>query len=411
VIDNHDHRSIVVAGGGILGCLTSLLLVDAGHTVTLIERASELWRETSSVGEGKVHLGLVYAQGSATTRSGMLRAALEFAPVVERALAHAVDWAALGGDPFDYLVMRESLQQPDELAAIYRSLDDEHAALGRPAYLGAALDRLATRKPHADATGMPAFATAERAIDPDALRELVVTAISARSDRLTVLRATRVERVEQTDNGVRVHVVDHESGADDDAAAEQTLEAAALVDARWHWQGYGVQGVTVGPRSLRAKSAVLFDADASERTVTLVLGPFGDVVRRRSTVYASWYPHARIAHEHRAFASRSLIDVVEAANRPVDLDAAVDSQRAALVDLGLLSPHARARAVRTGVIVGDGATDIHVRDSRLHDRDGAGVVLAGRVALPRSLKLTTAPSAAVATVNALDALLRTQGGS
>jgi hypothetical protein len=187
--------------------------------------------------------------------------------------------------------------------------------------------------------------------------------------------------------------------------------AAALVDARWHWQGHGVQGVTVGARNLRAKSAVLFDADASERTVTLVLGPFGDVVRRRSSVYASWYPHARVVHEHRAFASHSLIDAVEATNRPVDLDAAVDSQRTALVNLGLLAPQARARSVHTGVIIGDGATDISVRESLLHDRDGAGVVLAGRVALPRSLKLTTAPSAAVATANALGALLRTQGSS
>lgn len=403
----HDPRSVVVAGGGILGCLTSLLLVDAGHRVTLIEQNAELWRETSSVGEGKVHLGLVYAHGTPATRSGMLHGALEFAPVVERALGRAVDWSALTGDPFDYLVMRDSLLPPAELAAVYRSLDDEYAALGRPAYLGAPIDRLAAHEPHTDETGLPAFTTAERAVDPDALRELVVTAIAARAPRLTVLASTRVASIEQHEGGVRVRAT---RGVGPDAP-EQTLEAAALVDARWHWQGHAVQGISVGPRNLRAKSAMIFDADADARTVTLVLGPFGDVVRRRLSVYASWYPHARIAHEHRPFASSSLIEAVDAANDPADLDAAIDAQRSALVDLGLLAPEARARLVRTGVILGDGPADIHVRESRLHDRDGAGVTLVGRVALPRNFKLTTAPSAALATAHAVDNLLRSESGS
>lgn len=402
MMGSHDPRSVIVAGGGILGCLTSLLLVDAGRSVTLIEQNDELWLETSSVGEGKVHLGLVYAHGTATTRSGMLSGAVAFAPVVERALGHAIDWSTLVGDPFDYLVMRESLLQPDELAAVYRSLDDEHAALGRPPYLGMAIDRLAAREPHTDETGVPAFATAERAVDPDALRELVVAAVAARSDRITVLPATRVQAVDQVDDGVRVRV-SHPRSPD---AVEDALEAAAFVDARWHWQGHGVQGIDVGARNLRAKSAVIFDADASTRTVTLVLGPFGDIVRRSSAVYASWYPHARIAHEHRPFASTALLDAVEAANRSTDAESAAAEQKAALVDLGLLSPRARALSVRTGVIIGDGPTDIDQRGSRLHDRDGAAVSLVGRVALPRNAKLTTAPSAALATATAVDGLLR-----
>jgi glycine/D-amino acid oxidase-like deaminating enzyme len=402
VIESHDPRSVIVAGGGILGCLTSLLLVEAGRRVTLLEQNDELWLETSSVGEGKIHLGLVYAHGSDATRSGMLSGALAFAPVIERALGHAVDWAALSGDPFDYLVMRDSLLRPDELAAVYRSLDDEHIALGRPPYLGRAVDRLAARAPHTDETGMPAFATAERAVDPDALRALVVAAIAARSESLTVLRGARVEAVDQAEDAVSVRVSQPRSP---DAVAD-TLRAAAFVDARWHWQGHGVQGVSVGARNLRAKSAVIFDAGASARTVTLALGPFGDVVRRTSTVYASWYPHARIAHEHRPFASNELLAAVDAANRRTDLEAAAAPQRSALVELGLLSPDARALRVHTGFIVGDGPTDIDVRDSLLHDRAGAGVALVGHIALPRNFKLTTAPSAALATATAIDELLR-----
>ncbi len=407
MIESHDPRSVIVAGGGILGCLTSLLLADAGRTVTLIEQNDDLWLETSSVGEGKVHLGLVYAHGTASTRTGMLSGALAFAPVVERALGHALDWSTLVGDPFDYLVMRDSLLRPDELAAVYRSLDDEHAGLGRPPYLGMAIDQLAAREPHTDETGVPAFATAERAVDPDALRALVVAAIAARSDRITVLPATRVQAVDQTDDRVRVRV-SHPRSPD---CVERTLEAAAFVDARWHWQGHGVQGVSVSPRNLRAKSAVMFDTEASARTVTLVLGPFGDVVRRSSGVYASWYPHARIAHEHRSFASTALLAAVEAANGSTDAESAAAEQTAALVELGLLSPDARALSVRTGVIIGEGSTDIHEHESRLHDRDGAAVALDGRVALPRSLKLTTAPSAALATATAVDTLLREDSAS
>ena len=405
MIEAHDPRSVLVAGGGILGCLTALLLAEAGRSVTLIEQNVELWCETSSVGEGKVHLGLVYARGSAATRSSMLSGAVAFAPVIERALEQSVDWSALVGDPFDYLVMRDSQLRPDELAAVYRSLDDEHAALGRPPYLGMQIDRLVARQPHTDATGVPAFATTERAVDPEALRALVVAALAARGDRITVATSTRVEAVEHGDDSVTVRV------SCTPAVGEKTLTAAAFVDARWHWQGHGVQGFAVGPRNLRAKSAVMFDAGASARTVTLVLGPFGDIVRRRSAVYASWYPLARIAHEHRSFASIELLAAVDAANARRDVEAATAAQRAALVELGLLSPDARALSVRTGVIVGDGAVDIHAPDSRLHDREGAGVTLVGRVALPRNFKLTTAPSAALATAAAVDAMLRAEARS
>ncbi|MER3387416.1 MAG: FAD-dependent oxidoreductase [Microcella pacifica] len=391
-----DPSTVIVAGGGILGCLSSLLLVEAGHSVTLIDAAPELWRGASAAGEGKIHLGLVYARASASTRSQMLQAALDFAPIVERAVGERVDWASLTSDPFDYLVMPDSLASTDELSAVYRSLDEEHARRGRPPYLGLGVDRLAALNPGVDQTGLPVFATAERAIDPNLLREVVLDAVARRAPALRVLTGTRVTAVEHLEGGVRAHLA---------AGAESTMTAAALVDARWEWQGFGVSGVSTPPRNLRVKSSVTLPAGASSRTVTLVVGPYGDVVRRSGSVYASWYPAARRAHEHRPFPSPDAVAALEEATLAGSAHDSAHEQLAALVELGLLEPGAEPVSRHAGFILGEGTLDIDSPRSELHDRRGSGVAIAGKVVLPRTLKFSTAPRAAQEAAAAVTDLL------
>lgn len=394
--DGDPRQHVVVAGGGILGCLTSLLLAECGRAVTLVDAGRELWQGASAAGEGKVHLGLVYSLGSPDSRQSMLRTALDFGPLVERAVGRRVDWPALTSDPFDYLVMPDSLASAEELAAVYRSLDDEHSRLGRPPYLGLDLDRIAAGRAQADPTGLPAFATAERAVDPDRLRAIVVDAIERRAPAVRVISGSRVTAVDQGESGVRVHLDGDESAP---------LTAAAMVDARWAWQGFGVQGVRARRRNLRVKSAAILPAGASERTVTLVVGPYGDVVPRADSVYVSWYPEARRAHEHRAHpSSRALAALAQATVR----GSAHDSSRRqcdALAELGLVDHGVEPIALRAGLIVGDGAADIDSPRSGLHDRRGFGSRVVGRVVLPRSLKFSTAPRAATQAVSAVLPLL------
>lgn len=398
-----DPRSVVVAGGGILGCLSALLLVEAGCTVTLVEREPELWRGASTAGEGKIHLGLVYAAGSLSTRTSMLDGALSFAALVERCVARRLDWTALAGDAFDYLVMPGSLRSEDQLAAVYAELDAEHAARGRPDYLGLAVDRLAARRAHVDAdTRLPAFATAERAVDPDRLREIVMGAMDERAQHLTVLTSHEVTTMEQREGAVRVR---HRDRRDPTTSTESSLVAAAVIDARWAWQGHGVQGARVGPRNLRVKSSLVLPVDASARTVTMVLGPYGDVVSRADSVYASWYPAARRAHEYSAFPSAALQHALAQATSPDPAVSGVDEQLAALRDLGLLARDRPHVGLRAGIIVGDGSVDIDSPQSALHDRADSGVARAGRVIMPRSAKFTTAPAAALDAVTAVELLL------
>lgn len=390
----HDRTDVVVLGGGILGCLTALQCARRGLTVTLVEREPQLWSRASLHNEGKVHLGLVYALGSAETRRALLADALSFAPDLEAALGHGVDWAELQTPGFRYVVMPDSVLDADALAKRYRELDDAYRDAGSPAYLGEQLEALVDLEPSIDEqSGLPFFTTAERAVEPIALRSLVRAQLDDEPS-ITLALGTTARRITQGPRGPIVELDGHGNGDGDghgDGDGGSVSQSTRLViDCRWEQQGVGVEGRAASPRNVRVKAAVRARSAVAVPTSTLVAGPFGDLVQHRDHVYLSWYPDARLHHEFAAAPS----DAAAASLSRVDDPMIIEAQVNALRRYGWLQHDLEIIEGVGGFILGEGQHDIAHRESGLHDRHGSGLDRYGDVLVPRSFKFSSAPAAA-----------------
>lgn len=378
---------VAVVGAGIVGTLSALLLAKRGHHVHLFDRDSELWSGASAVNEGKVHLGGVYALGGARTHEIMMRGAVEFAPCIEAAIGQRVDWDDIAGDPFDHLVMPDSLVSVDDLRGAYAAINDRAARVISPAerYLGRVLEQVVDPCPHHDAdTGLIAFSTRERAVDPLRLRTLVLDAIAA-TPRIVVRTSTSVTDMTTDDDRVVVNL------------PGSTERYDAVVNATWAWQNRFVAETT--PRNFRVKAAVRLKPGVVTRTVTIVQGPYGDVVAHRDHGYVSWYPTGRVLTEHGIQPSPRAEAALAAIPGRADL---VRGQLDALAGIGLLPAGSTGESIG-GIIVGDGAPDIDDPASLLHDRPDFGVATEGRIVTPVTFKFTTGPLAAQAAADRIEA--------
>lgn len=376
------RTEVAVLGAGILGCLTALHCARLGLTVTVVEREPSMWQRASLHNEGKVHLGLVYAQGSATTREALLRDALRFAPEIEHALDAQVDWPALRTNGFRYMVMPDSQRDASALAARYAEVDEAHRRWGRPAYLGEYVERLVESATVVDEqSGLPCFVTAERAIDPIALRAIVLDRL-ARETNVEVLLSTTAQQVEQSDGGPRITLSDGD--------VTTSLRARTVIDCRWEHQGAGIDNRSAPLRNVRVKAAVRLLVDAPVPTATLVSGPYGDLVQHRDYAYVSWYPEARLHHEFSTEPSPE----ADAALARVTSAPVIEAQLRSLRSFGWLPSDVRVIEGVGGFILGDGPHDIAHHASGLHDRAAAGLERHGDVLVPRSFKFSSAPVAA-----------------
>lgn len=377
-------RNVAVVSGGIVGITAALLAAERGARVTLYEARDELWQCASAMNEGKVHLGPIFALGDRITHDVMLRGATTFAAVLERAYAAALPWEELSTVPFRYLVMPDSLVTADQLAARYRSLNEQLGRHRAPTYLGRPLGRLVDPVARTDeATGLPAFDTEERAVDPLRLGALLVDRVR-NHPLVTVRTGCAVERV---DDG-QVCWGDEQERYD------------VVIACTWDQQELLVPEEHRVRRNFRVKCALRLPRVGDDRTtVTLVQGPFGDVVTHRDYVYASWYPEARLTNEFAIAPSPRAHHLRDgAASRPE----LVTEQIKPLQSLGLLRDltiHTDEVEVVAGFIAGHGPLDISERESGLHRRAEFGTEVHGSLVVARNFKLTTAPLAALAAVD------------
>lgn len=374
---------VAVVGAGIVGTTTALLAADAGHDVTLVDSRDAVWGGASGANEGKIHLGPIFALGDQRTHEIMLRGATAFAPIMERALGRRIDWDALASRPFRYLVMDGSMATPDELAARYGSINDLAASLGTSQYLGDRLDRVVDTSWVVDeATGLPAFDVAERSVDPLALRVLVEHALA--DANITQALGCRVEAIEDDEDGAWLAT---KGGA-------RLGPFDAVVNATWDGQQGLMSPAERAPLNIRVKAALRV-AGGSDRALTLVHGPFGDVVGFSDYSYLSWYPVGRLANEEATLPTSATLDALDAlADGAGIVDDTLDALRSARVWEG----DASLVTVTGGVILGQGSLDIDHADSKLHTRSDFGVTRKGRVVTPRSFKFTTGPLVAEAVV-------------
>ena len=249
-------------------------------------------------------------------------------------------------------------------------------------YLGVDLDGARVTRRNAAMPGMREglstcwFETPEMAFDPREICRVLAGAV-ADEPLVEVLTGRRVTGVDRSQGGYTVLT--------ESPAGEVSFMAEHVVNCAWEGRP-ALDAMVLGPgpqENFRVKHRVLVRGGESNLSpVTLVQGPFGDVVPwPNGDVYISWYPDAR----------------THFGNRPAER-AEADREVAGRVhrrSAGLFPAVGEHELAGFGpcYILARGSTDINDPGSGLHKRAEASFVEADGWWSIRSSKLTTAPLA------------------
>jgi glycine/D-amino acid oxidase-like deaminating enzyme len=384
---------VAVLGAGIQGVCASLELARRGCRVDLYDRSPQPVSEASLWNEGKLHLGLVFANDRADrTARTMTFGSLHFDRCLRR---WGVDIPEEDlSEPFNYVVHRESMLTPEEVevhfcevAAQYSEMREQRGA----GYLGERSDRVFERLGPAELDGrydesrtVGAFRTIERSIDPERLAERLREAIEGEG-QITFLGARDVDGAEDAGPG-RWSVCSRNgrgsrTGRIDDArAAEVRNGYSHVVNALWGDRLRVDARLGLAPRrpwlfryklALHAKPSEAYPSPPP--STTIVLGPFGDIVNfsgRR--LYLSWYPACRLASTEDLAPGDLGGEVTEEDRLSVFRSTLAELSRIA-PELGGLDLDYRDTEVAGGVIFTWGRGEITDPASELHRRYEVGV--------------------------------------
>jgi glycine/D-amino acid oxidase-like deaminating enzyme len=386
--------TVAVLGAGLQGICASLALQERGHRIVLIEQDRDPMGRASLRNEGKIHLGFIYANDpSFRTAELMLTSAVQFAPLLDRWLPGCFRWNALRSTPFVYLVMRDSLIDPDALFAHYDKVAAGAALEAGSDYLGSPLGRVWQRIPvpsYAAADRVAAaIATEEVAIDVAEFRRMLCAALSSQPG-IEGRFGWRVDGLHRCGEGFQVRAIDSNG-------VRQRLSADAVVNCLWDGRLATDRelGIVAGRQHVyRLKYRVLAElppALGHIPALSFVLGQYGDVVPRPGGSYLSWYPACRRGWSS---ALSPPADWAAACRGDVERDVAADIASETLTGLDAVIPgmtSARVTAVDAGVVVAWGDRDIDRPDSELHERHAVGVLAQDGYFSIDTGKLTCAP--------------------
>jgi len=389
-----------VLGGGLQGCCVALALANRGVRVSIFDKNEDLLSKAAIANEGKIHLGYMYASDTTfATAKTMVRGALEFSPFFSRHLGQSAESFAVSS-PATYIVHRDSQRNAGDVSEYLRAVHKlvNQAAEGKKdgAYFGKDLkaplrfwSSAETEREFDARSVLTAASTPEIAINPTALAANVRKSIAdhPRIDhhRSRVVTGATVER-----NGISV-VSEGEEG-------RSTDRFDCAVNALW--DGRFALNEALGfrpnrPWLHRLKYGVSFRLPAELRappSVTIVLGPFGEVVPYADgTIYLTWYPECLRAistdiapPDWETYPSEPL--------RSQIIDGTFRALSEIVTALRPLQPATLPEAVvKGGVIVAWGETDIYDPDSELHRRFEIGVTSEGCFHSIDPGKLTMAP--------------------
>lgn len=404
-----DDARVAVLGAGLQGACIALELARRGIDVTLVDQDPVPLNRASLRNEGKIHLGLVYANDpSLATARLQLEGALTFRSLLTRWIGTAADDLTCS-TPFHYLVARDSMLGVDAIGRHYdavQRLYDERRRLDPDAdYLGRRPACLAWPAPLLELGTIlrterfaAAFATAEVAIDPDRLADHMRSALAA-APRIRFLPERRVEGVARLTGRFTIEGAGREGSwrLRADQVVNATWESRRALDAT-----LGVEGS--GDRVLRLRYRLIARVPPALRHIpsfTMVLGPFGDVVLRPDgTAYLSWYPAGL-----RGWSEATTPPAAwQGPCRGERSEAADDIGAAILQGIEAWLPGITGSepiTIDAGVIVAAGRTDISDLASGLHDRTKVGVTSAAGYHSVDAGKLTTAPFFALAAARAV----------
>jgi glycine/D-amino acid oxidase-like deaminating enzyme len=399
-LKHQGHTAIAVLGAGLTGVGTALELAKHGSQVALVEQDELPMNRASLRNEGKIHLGFIYANDRTFgTARLQLQGALRFRALLARWIGDGAN-SLRCSTPFLYLVASDSLVSQEALAAHYAAVEHEYdEQLSRASeldYLGDRPERLFHPcRMHELAPTLRidrfagAFWTEERAIDTDELATILRTAVR-QSPEIRFLAQRKVESVTRHPGHFRI--------AGSSPEGRWQLDAGQVVNATW--ENRLAIDETVGLRSEpgwlhRLKYRVI--ARLPERlrqapSVTMVLGPYGDVViRPDGTAYLSWYPLGLRGWTHELAPPASWTapcrgELSDEERRSVakDLLVAIDAWYPGMAA-------SQPLVVDAGAIVAYGRTDVDDAASGLHDRSRVGVKSNDGYHSVDPGKLTTAP--------------------
>jgi hypothetical protein len=395
-----QHQRVVVLGAGLQGSCVALELAERGIEVVLLDQDEIPMNRASLRNEGKVHLGLVYANDrTLATASLVLQGGLHFHYLLAKWLGPAIHQLSCS-TPFNYLVANDSLLSPDELARHYSAVESEyHRRLTqhpRLNYLGKRPERLYRRLTpdrlaihFQPARFQAGFQTTELSIDPEQLAILVRRAINL-SPNIQFLPSRRIKAVERVNGFFRIEGICYER--------IWQIEAQQVVNATWEGRlaidrSIGLDGVDGWLHRLKYRViARLPESLRDAPSVTMVIGRYGDVViRPNGTVCLSWYPlslqgWSRDLQPPASWDApcRGQVAQSQARELAAGILEAIDSW---FPGIGKSEPF----LVDAGAIFAYGHTDVDDPTSGLHDRTKAGVTSVDGYHSVDTGKLTTAP--------------------
>jgi glycine/D-amino acid oxidase-like deaminating enzyme len=365
-----------VVGAGIQGCTIAIELAMRGVPVTLFDSEARPMERASRWNEGKIHLGYVYANdASLETARTMLRGALVFRRRMSEYLEQSVDFGELSSS-FIYGVHRDSVISPEAVTGHLASVD----RLISEAFDSADVDYLgekrlpetrpipADRSPFDPTLIATAIETPERAINPHQLGDAVARRVLS-DPTIEFAPACRIERIGKavdgrywlTDGSGRNHGPYRE-------AVNAAWESRLMLDST-----IGILPAATWMHRYKLALHVSVATTYEIPSVTVTLGPFGDVVKfGGGRVYLSWYPATLIATSTNLAPSEPEETFDNGARAKVAHDV--------IHELSRLLPALRDRdwdgtqfQVRGGHIFAWGESDISDPSSRLHERHAVGV--------------------------------------
>lgn len=351
--------------------------------------------------EGKIHLGLIYANDSSfDTARLQLTGALRFRRLLQRWIGKENLHTSTS---FIYLVARDSVLDADALQSHYarvekeykaqRELDPELDYLGlRPATLAQRLSAIPREFP--PGFFQAAFDTPELAIDTDQLAKLI-------------RRALRASPLVEFRGGHCIHAIERGDVLRIEGEGSEgrfAITADQVVNATWERRAALDRGVglAASPGLLhRLKFRVLARVPSEmERgpSATMVLGRYGDVVIRPGGLsYLSWYPTGMRGWTSEIEPPRAWD---EACRGSPKAEVAREVSQFALRHIDEWYPgigRSGIALVDAGAIVAIGETDVDDASSVLHQRKAIGVTSMENYHTVDPGKLTTAPLFAMET--------------
>uniref|UniRef100_B8HSA3 FAD dependent oxidoreductase n=1 Tax=Cyanothece sp. (strain PCC 7425 / ATCC 29141) TaxID=395961 RepID=B8HSA3_CYAP4 len=402
------NSPVIVIGAGLQGSCTALELAQRGLDVILMDRDEWPMNRTSLRNEGKIHLGLVYANDrSLATANLMLQGALHFYPLLTRWIGTSINQLSYS-TPFYYLVATDSVLLPAQLSEHYGAVQRAYEQLlaqspqlnylgYRPQQLYCSLDEAKIATYFQLSQLQAGFQTVELAVDTEQLAVLIRQAIAS-NPRIQFLPLHQVKAVERGCDYFQIEGVSPEG--------LWKLSAQQVVNATWENRLAIDRSVGLEPASgwlHRLKYRVvahLPDELKGAPSATMVIGRYGDVViRPNQTVYLSWYPAALQGWSNELSPPPEWNAPCRGEVPPAQAQKLAHSVLSAIEQWFPGISKSSPFLVDAGAIFAHGYTDVDDRKSGLHDRTRIGVTSVNGYHSSSTGKLTTAPLFAVTAAN------------